>query len=220
MGLFNSLFGRKKNPKSDMSPELNAVMKKMALFMEDENYQNSLMDEVLRDKLINGLAVDVLPHGIGEFGRTPENPIPVNGFIGEFIYLSRLATKDTHQKILFHRIGSVECVDAYETVSIDGRTWDILFFSMYHPRKSRKAPEGYELVSIQKQPLIYGTNRRLAQFPLGVYKAISDDTEKLLGMSLPPSEVRIAEEKVQFQRPEEHKRRIQMVYQGVEGWLR
>ena len=58
----------------------------------------------------------------------------------------------------------------------------------------------------------------MAQFPFGVYKAIRDDTEKLLGMPLPPSEVRIAEEKVQFLRSEEHKKRIQMVYQGVEGW--
>ena len=173
---------------------------------------------MIRDKVIGGFAVDELPHGIGEFGRSAENPIPVNGAIGELIYLSRLMTKNTQKKLLFHRLGSVENIDVYETVSIDGRNWDILFLSFYHPRKSRKAPEGYQIAEHRSQPLIYGTNRRISQFPFGLQKAIADTTAEFLGISLAPPEVRIAEEKIDFRRPRDHEQRVKISIQNVEGW--
>lgn len=201
-----------------MSTELYAIKEKIIKFLEDEDFQNSNMNDSLRYQVLNGVSADELPDGIGEFGRTPENPIPVNGVIGELVYLSRLATKYTNKKILFHRIGSLDRIDAYETVSIDGRTWDILFFSLYHPRKSRKAPKGYQIVTTQQQSMIYGTNRRISQFPIGLQKAIREDTEKMIGISLATSEVRIAEETIRFQRPEPHTKRLQMAYQGVKGW--
>jgi hypothetical protein len=37
---------------------------------------------------------------------------------------------------MFHRLGSLGGIDAYEVVSLDGEVWDILFLDLYHPRKS------------------------------------------------------------------------------------
>ena len=187
--------------------------------MEDEDLQNSHIDPSRRDMVTGGLDVDELPNGNGEFGRSAENPIPVNGVTGELIYLSRLMTKDTKQKLLFHRIGSLKAIDVYETVSIDGSNWDILFLSLYHPRKSRKTPAGYQIADSQSQPLIYGTNSRIGQFPFGLQKAIGHTTEQLLGISLPPPEVREAEEKIVFQRPEDHERRVKIAFQNVAACL-
>ena len=82
MGFLNNLFGSRKKSKSNMPPELNAVMERLAKFFEDEDYQNSLMNPLLGEKVKNGFDVDELPHGIGEFGRTPENPIPVSRSLG------------------------------------------------------------------------------------------------------------------------------------------
>lgn len=134
------------------------------------------------------------------------------------IYLSGLMTKDTKQKLLFHRIGSVESIDVYETLSIDGRNWDILFLSMYHPRKSRKAPSRYQIVNIQNNPLIYGTNKRVNQFPYGLQNAVSETTKENFGISLPPPEVRLAEENVNFERPSVHAQRINTAIQNVESF--
>jgi hypothetical protein len=44
--------------------------------------------DVLGAKYLNGLDCDQLPNGRGVFGSL-ENPIPVNGFIGEIKYLVR-----------------------------------------------------------------------------------------------------------------------------------
>lgn len=217
MGIFGSLFGKKKN--SGLPPELSQLFDKIAEIMEDENLQNSMSHPMIQDQIINGLDVDVLPDGIGDFGHAAENPIPVNGALGELLYLSLLKTNDTNQRLLFHRLGSVESLDMYETVSIDGREWDILFLSMYHPRKSRKAPKGYRLTDYRSQPLLYGTNQRVENFPYGLQLAIQETTEKVIGIPLPPPRVREAEESVRFQRPTEHEDRIKIATQHVQGFL-
>jgi len=218
MGFLNSLFGGKSKTTSEIPPEIIAIMEKIRKYMEDEDLQNSNIDPSRRDMVTGGLAVDELPDGVGEFGRSAENPIPVNGVMGELIYLSRLMTNDTKQRLLFHRIGSVNAIDVYETVSIDGRNWDILFLSLYHPRKSRKAPAGYQIADSKSQPLIYGTNRRVSQFPVGLQKAIAATTEELIGVSLAPSEVRQAEEEIVFRRPDNHERRGKTTSQIVAAW--
>lgn len=215
MGLFKSLFSGKPKTASKMPPEVTKIMEKIRRFMEDEDLQNSQLHPMIRDEVLGGIDVDEWPHGIGEFGRSDENPIPVNGAIGELIYLSKLMTKDTKQRILFHRIGSVDKIDVFETVSIDGQMWDILFLSFYHPRKSRKSPVGYQITN---QPLIYGTNTRINQFPMGLQKAIAATTEEFIGISLPPPEVRLAEERIDFRRPEGHELKVKTVFQSVKGW--
>lgn len=86
---------------------------------------------------------DTVAHGSGPFGQCAENPIPVNGIEGEFIYLARLRTK-SGSKLFFHRPGSVSSrvraqggVDKFEFLSVDGKTRGFLFLDMYYSRRSR-----------------------------------------------------------------------------------
>lgn len=218
MGFFGSLFSRKKKS-SGLSPEITQTLEKVARLMKDENLQNSMSAPVLKDEIQGGLDVDELPYGIGEFGRSGENPIPVNGVFGELVYLSLLQTQDTNKRLLFHRIGSVESIDIYETVSIDGGNWDILFLSLYHPRKSRKAPNGYLIAKLNNQPFFYGTNQRVGGFPYGLHEAIRQTTKQIIGIPLPPPQVREAEENVSFKRPLEHVERIKFATSQVDGFI-
>ena len=207
MGLFGSLLGNKKSS-SDLPPEVEQVFEKLHRFLSDENLQNSKMPSAVQFMLKGGEDVDEIPGGTGEFGRSYANPIPVNGPIGEIVYLSRLAVGDTGAKVLYHRLGSIKSIDVYETVSIDGKIWDVLYLSFYHPRRSRKAPNGYVIKDFREHPMIYGTNNTVPQFPLGLQESISQATKNILGIPLRPPEVRIAEEKVHFDRSPEHQRII------------
>jgi hypothetical protein len=105
-----------------------------------------------------------------------------------------------------------------KTISIDGGKWDILFFSMYHPRKSRKAPAGYALAEPRSQPLLYKTNRRVERYPYGLQEVIRQTTEEMIGIPLPPPQVRQAEENVRFQRPREYDERIKIATAHVQGF--
>jgi hypothetical protein len=108
---------------------------KINFIWQDERAQIGGLPEPLRAKLSSGVACDEVEGAIGDFGRAVRNPIPVNGPLGELIYLSNLRTMKS-QKIMFHRLGSLGGIDAYEVVSLDGEVWDILFLDLYHPRKS------------------------------------------------------------------------------------
>ena len=196
------LFGGKKKSSPELPPEISKVFEKIARLMEDEELQNSMYPLPAKNRIVGGQDLDELPNGVGDFGRSEENPIPVNGPIGELAYLSRLTTQDG-QRLLYHRLGSVDDIDIYETVSIDGGRWDILFFSMYHPRKSRKAPSGYSIANVRERPFLYGTNRWVDSFPYGLQEAIRNTTVEMFGIPMRPPQVRQAEENVKFKRPHE-----------------
>jgi hypothetical protein len=217
MGLFGSLFGGKKKKSSGLPPEIERIFEKISRLMEDEKQQNSMYPPQIRDQIVGGHDVDELPYGEGDFGRTADNPIPVNGSIGELIYLSSLKTSGD-ARVLYHRLGSIDGIDIYETVSIDGQKWDLLFFSMYHPRKSRKSPSGYSIIKMSEQPLLYGTNSRVDNFPYGLQEAIRNTTAEIFGVPMPPPQVREAEEKVQFSRPGDHQERAQSTLSEVSGF--
>lgn len=122
----------------------------------------------------------------GSFGTVSTNPIPVNGIIGEMVYLNRLRAK-SGVGFMFHRIESLESsvttfmVDHYELVAVDASEWLDLYFCPYFPRRSRKAPDGLYLMPwsslddsirlLSKFPFM-GTNVRVANFPLDLPKAI------------------------------------------------
>lgn len=118
------------------------AMHRLARYLDDDEYQNSLMDPASRRELMYGAAVDELPNAQGPFGMSPSNPIPVNGSIGELTYLSKLRTS-TGERLLFHRLERVGTIDAFEAVSWSGNEWYLLYLDMYHPRRSRKAPAGF-----------------------------------------------------------------------------
>lgn len=136
---------------------------------------------VLGEKFTDGLDCDQLPNGKGVFGSL-DNPIPVNGSIGEIKYLVKLRGK-TGEALMFHRIGSMgssvveDPVDCYEVVCMDGTQWNRLYFDCYHPRRSNTCPSGYTLVPFNKSlgmdiPYGFGSNGLVTNFPHGLPEAI------------------------------------------------
>jgi hypothetical protein len=173
---------------------------------EDEAFQNNRIPQASSARVIGGASVDEIPGSFGAFGLTLTNPVPVNGALGEIVYLSSLRHRGT-TKILFHRIGSLNEVDIYETVTVDGNTWSLLYFHMYHPRKSRKSLDGYSIVSGDRSSYgLYGVNYLVPNFPHGLSNAVRDFSVRLLGSPMVPADLRQAEQTVRFGRPKEHLR--------------
>jgi hypothetical protein len=131
---------------------------------------------------------EVAPEGQGPFGYTAANPIPVNGPVGECVYLNTLRSP-SGQPVFFHRLGSVNCptyprmVDAYEIVSWDGSCWGRLYFDMYFKRRSCHVPEGltranWDQLEGPQRFLVkhcgFGLNQRVNDFPLGLPAAVRE----------------------------------------------
>jgi hypothetical protein len=202
---------------SKRPPEVDAIFKKLDRLMLDENAQNEGLPALLGLDIIKGIDCDEIPGGKGEFGRDPRNPIPVNGPLGETIYLSNLHT-DTAQQIMFHRLGSVQNIDVYETVSLDGTMWDVLFLDLYHPRKSRRAPTGYRIATgAERSKILLGANEFVSAFPDKLQDAIADTNERLLGHRMRPREVREAVEQINFKCPLEHLIKVSSVMARIKA---
>lgn len=99
----------------------------------------------------NGLDVDILPNGQGEFGLEKTNPVPTNTAFGSDAYLKRLRTLDG-KPIKYSRIGSFgvdlfpgQSIDGYNVESASGEKLPNLWLNMYHKRNSNKAPKGFYL---------------------------------------------------------------------------
>lgn len=95
-----------------------------------------------------GVDADAVPGGIGPFGRTLTNPVPVAGIASARLYLDRLRTAD-RQPVEWRRKGSQYekdgPVDCYELASYLGKLLGELFISPYHQRISELAPKGFFL---------------------------------------------------------------------------
>ena len=113
--------------------------------------------------------IDEWENATGEFGRNRNNPILVNGKIGEIAYLSRLVNAETGQRMIFHKLGYTidDDVHIFELVSEDGKFYDILYLDMYHYHCSKKAPSGYRF--LQYLDGITGSNRFCRYFPYQHY---------------------------------------------------
>ena len=89
---------------------------------------------------------------------------------------------------MFHRLGSLSNVDIYETVSLDGAIWDILFLHQYHPRKSQRTPSGYQFVTgTERNRLLVGVNDFVAAFPERLPDAIASLSERMFRFSNLPA---------------------------------
>ena len=125
----------------------------------------------------------------GEFGIEISNPIPVNGPVGETIYLNRLRSKNGVW-FMYHRVGSVRSpvtdnlVDHFQTISVDLVERYDFYFCMYFSRRSRKAPQSLTLKSWEKMEEhvrvmckmdCFGTRGRVEDFPYGLPEVISRD---------------------------------------------
>lgn len=202
MGLLKKLFGTP-NKEGASSKEIEAIFNKVLRFLNDEAAQNNLYGEPYRSSIINGLNCDQLPSGHGEFGRVITNPIPVNGSVGEAIYLSGIRNLDG-LPVTFHRLGSAQNIDIYETVTTDGKVWDILYLSPYHPRKSRKAPDGY-IINEEQIKYVNGVNRHMACFPDKMRRAVMDFTKTFSIPMLPAPQVLSFVETGLFEMPQGHR---------------
>ena len=177
-------------------PEVDAILKKLFALLEDDNDQNKALPELIRAAVAGGLSCDELPNARGEFGRFPSNPIPTNGPLGEVMYLSRLRT-ETGSPVMFHRLRAEEGVagpvDVYEVLSLDGKIREILFLSMYHPRKSKKVPSGYTYAAkLDPNNFMYGVSHIVAKFPEKLDAHIRKLQMDRLGVPLPVMRVREA----------------------------
>lgn len=100
---------------------------------------------------VDGVDADELPNGIGEFGLSPNNPIPCETILGSIIYLESLRTSNG-DKVLNKRIGSFNSniishpVDGYEIFDLNGQKIAVIFISPYQKRNSEKAPKGFKIV--------------------------------------------------------------------------
>lgn len=132
------------------------------------------------------VSCDRIPSATGRFGHDIHNPIPVNGVGGEIVYLNTLRAR-TGVGVFFHRIGSVRTpsypnpIDNYEVVGVDASQWARLYFTMYHPRRSREVPTGFDRrswssLSREMKAMIHlpgmGTTDRVVDFPMGLPVAL------------------------------------------------
>jgi hypothetical protein len=177
-----------------LPPEVEAVVQKLYKLLESDDEQNRTLPEPVQSQIAGGLSCDELPGARGEFGRTPSNPIPTNGPLGEVIYLSRLRTK-SGSPVMFHRVRAEESaagtIDVYDVLSLDGKVQETLFLSMYHPRKSRKVPRGYSYAEkLDPSNFTYGVNHIVPNFPQRLDAYIRKWQMEMIGIPFPVARIR------------------------------
>jgi len=204
MSFLDKMLGRGRYNK-----ELASAMEKIRRIVEDEDYQNGLLGAELRAVLESRPVYDKSPLGEGAFGYNVKNPIPVNGPIGQLAYLSKLVTM-TGERILFHRVGAVNEVDVFEAVTFSGSEWFLLFLDLYHPRKSRLAPDGFQITS--KPVQISGFNNYCSEFPYDFIKTKrSANPLGIAGAYIPDSAIEDRILMRSYKRDVEHMSKVELI---------
>jgi hypothetical protein len=210
LSLLSSIF-----PKSPKQKALDEASKLIWRIIDDELYQNNMLPDEMSVAIKGGLSVDEIPNSIGPFGRVPTNPIPVNGAIGELAYLSRLHAVD-NSNLIFHRLGAIASVDVYETVSLNGRHWDILFLDPYHPRKSKRAPEGFQIGRARQ---FSGFHVRCSAFPYDFDECKSATPDMLRLAYVTRDSIRQALKAHSFDRPASHARHVSGIETNLTSFM-
>lgn len=181
-----------------------------------EKQMNDIQKEPVGTLAIAGENCDEISNAQGPFGHSYNNPIPVNGLLGTYKYLGKLISPGGNI-LYFHRIGSVSSetcenpVDAYEVVDMEGNYWDILFLDMYHPRRSNKLPNGYQMKHYDKSigdiPMAFGVDIYCSNFPYDLPDVIEQRN------NLPAFARRVRERvsKGGYDRNEKHENKIMAV---------
>lgn len=203
MGWLKRLFGSKGG-----QDEAAVLFEKLNKFLNSDLIQNEAMPAVLKPILTQGGSVDTISGATGEFGLSVDNPVPVNGPIGEVTYLSALRLEDG-RAIWAHRLGAIGRVDVYEIVSEDGQDWFLLYLSPYHPRKSNLTPRDFRFHDVPRVRGIFATNANVPNFPFGLQEAIREWSIATLGMPLRSPGLTSALETTAFERPIRHLAGIQ-----------
>jgi len=198
------------------------LLKKKVVDESLEKQKEDLLKEApgLYSLAIKGRDCDSLIDSKIDFGHTARNPIPVNGVLGEVKYINRLRCK-CGAGLMYHRLGAVEyneikeCIDIYETVCIEGKHWDILYFHFYHPRRSLWCPDGYSFSKFHpifsKYAIGYGTNRYDDDFPFSLSKFILLHLGEELGTPFTKKYEELIRDRNKFVRPEKHKQKVYAV---------
>jgi hypothetical protein len=206
MGFLSNLFGRSKEDKA-----LKELFEHIRRIIEDEQYQNQLLHPMIKEQIERAQAYDRDPNGTGPFGFSEDNPIPVNGTLGELSYLSRLETVKG-ERIIFHRIGAVKTIDAFEAVTFSGNEWFIFFLDFYHPRRSRITPDGF--VFTKEVPQFSGFHKFCSNFPYDFIEKRHAEAEKDSGIGLAYIAVSKISQQIErglYQRTLAHKAKLDIV---------
>lgn len=208
-----SFFGKLLAKKTDPSEEVKAIFEKIHQVTVNESVQNSLMPEALYKQMEANGGVDEIPSSSGDFGHTITNPIPVNGLLGEVLYLSIISTK-YGDKVFSHRIGSSKHIDIFEVVSRNGDFWDILYLNMYYIRKSRKAPVGYKFQSNDDVLLLRSIRYYSPEFPNNFHAILSNYSKESIGMSIADKDAKLISN---VKRPVEQINKLSAVEKIIQG---
>ncbi len=217
MSFWTWLFGDD-DEDDEQERKINYLPQEFAEFNNNDDEQNLKFLEIVKvdrkflhvwNAMKQGGAVDTIPGAKGDFGHEITNPIPVNGTLGELTYLSRLLTS-SGEKIFFHRLGSIDTIDIFETVSQSGDDWDVLFVDLYHTRKTRLAPKNYKFQKDSSgrpyTTLIRGIDGCIEDFPRSFYDVLRNqtifsmkmlpdpDAKKIIKLRRPKSQTKIVEE--------------------------
>ena len=196
-------FGRKA-PDTSFPPEVQRIFDKVVRFLDDEAAQNSALPEDFRQVLGGSPSCDYVPNAFGDFGRMLTSPVPVNGPVGELVYLSRLEMADGGA-IAFHRLGAFDKVDVFEVVSENGRHWDVLYLSLYFARKSKQVPSGYRMMTDKaRRNLIRGTTLYVDGFPKGAYAASLECTKRMVSIPIGDTRLKSFDARNDLVRPRTH----------------
>jgi hypothetical protein len=211
MSFFGKFSGREtiKEPTPD---QVKQISKRLLSMLNDDAKQNKLIPSqyLQPNPLDENLARSI------DFGHVPDKPIQVNGPLGEMTYLSRLVVKNTGSSVFFHRLGSfiampngnITAIDVYETVSWDGKTWDILYFNCYHRAKTKATPPQYTFA--ERVEGMNGINTKLVSFPDGIYEATLRSAKNITGSPCANPKMRDIQTAA-WQRPPEFVEALQMV---------
>lgn len=178
---------------------LHDIFSKMSDVLSNDDLQNRLSGPQMYSYLKALPAYDARPNAghEGPLGEVRLNPIPANGPIGSLVYLSSLR-HSSGSRITFHRVQSIERVDMYEYVTLDGLHWGWLFVDMYHFRKSKPTPDGFTKLPPPQQltgfyhywddfPFGYALQKEALQSDLGLlYCSIQLVSEQMKGRDFTP----------------------------------
>ncbi len=204
MGFISKLFGGNKEDKA-----LREAFEQIRRILEDEQLQLDMIHPTMKEMIESRPAYDKDPNGTGPFGYSETNPIPVNGPIGQLAYLSKLETTKG-ERILFHRIGAVNTIDVFEAVTFSGSEWFILFVDLYHPRRSRLAPDGFRFT--QEVGQFSGFHKFCNDFPYDFVEMKQSESESGLSMAyIAISKVMESIQNKAYQRPLAHKAKLDLV---------
>ena len=187
-----------KNRKESSKQSVGRIFEKVYQILTNEETQNENLPPMFK----SFLKENTLERSTSRyFGITPNEPIRVNGSLGEVIYISMLRTPE-NVPFIGHRLGSVNQLDVYEICSEDFKDWRILFFDLYWLQKDKYAPSGLTL-SLNDCPLISAINKFSSTFPNEFWPSVMDATKDLLGLAAVRTTIREIDYSLSS-RPEHH----------------